>query len=85
MNYIVVDEKIIIQCRLSQCHFFFQNNLKIPGKTSFIQKINISFLNQSTSYDIKYKEEMYFFGSSEIDIQELMGATLAITVIKAES
>jgi len=28
---------------------------------------------------------MYFFGSSEIDIQELMGATLSITVIKAES
>lgn len=64
---------------------FFQNNLKIPSKTSFIQKINISFLNQSTSYDIKYKEEMYFFGSSEIDIQELMGATLSVTVIKAES
>lgn len=65
--------------------FFLQNNLKIPSKTSFIQKINISFLNQSTSYDIKYKEEMYFFGSSEIDIQELMGATLSVTVIKAES
>lgn len=66
-------------------HFFLQNNLKIPSKTSFIQKINISFLNQSTSYDIKYKEEMYFFGNSEIDIQELMGATLSVTVIKAES
>lgn len=65
--------------------FFLQNNSKIPSKTSFIQKINISFLNQSTSYDIKYKEEMYFFGSSEIDIQELMGATLSVTVIKAES
>lgn len=85
MNYIVVDEKIITQCRLSQCHIFLQNNLKIPSKTSFIQKINISFLNQSTSYDIKYKEEMYFFGNSEIDIQELMGATLSVTVIKAES
>lgn len=65
--------------------FFLQNNLKIPSKTSFIQKINISFLNQSTSYDIKYKEEMYFFGNSEIDIQELMGAILSETVIKAES
>lgn len=52
---------------------------------SFIQKINISFLNQSTSYDIKYKEELYFFGSSEIDIQELMGAALSITAIKAGS
>lgn len=27
---------------------------------------------------------MYFFGSSEIDRQELMGATLSIAVIKAE-
>lgn len=81
----MVDEKIITQCKLSQCHIFFQNNLKIPSKTSFIQKINIFFLNQSTSYDVKYKEEMYFFGSSEIDIQELMGATLSVTVIKAES
>lgn len=80
----MVDEKIITQCRLSQCHIFLQNNLKIPSKTSFIQKINISFLNHSTSYDIKYKE-MYFFGNSEIDIQELMGATLSVTVIKAES
>lgn len=86
MNYIVVDEKIIIQCRLfHNVTSFFQNNLKIPSKTSIIQKINISFLNQSTSYDIKYKEEMYFFGSSEIDIQELMGAALSVTVIKAES
>lgn len=86
MNYIVVDEKIITQCRLSQCHIFFKIIWRFQVRLlSFIQKINISFLNQSTSYDIKYKEEMYFFGSSEIDIQELMGATLSITVIKAES
>jgi len=64
---------------------FLQNNLKIPRLLSFIQKINISFLNPSTSYDIKYKEEMYFFGSSEVGVQELMGATLSIAVIKAES
>lgn len=78
-------KKLLYNVGFHNVTFFFQNNLKIPGKTSFIQKINISFLNQSTSYDIKYKEEMYFFGSSEIDIQELMGATLSITVIKAES
>lgn len=66
--------------------FFFFCKIRFQVRLlSFIQKINISFLNQSVSYDIKYKEEMYFFGSSEIDIQELMGATLSITVIKAES
>lgn len=70
----------------NKSHFFFFCKIRFQVRLlSFIQKINISFLNQSVSYDIKYKEEMYFFGSSEIDIQELMGATLSITVIKAES
>lgn len=80
-------KKNITQCRLSQLSHFFFFFCKITFQVrllSFIQKINISFLNQSISYDIKYKEEMYFFGSSEIDRQELMGATLSIAVIKAE-
>lgn len=79
-------KKNITQCRLSQLsHFFFFCKITFQVRLlSFIQKINISFLNQSISYDIKYKEEMYFFGSSEIDRQELMGATLSIAVIKAE-
>lgn len=87
VNYIVFNEKLITQCRLSQyvtflCKIIWRFQVRL---LSFIQKINISFLNQSTSYDIKYKEETYFFGSSETDIQELMGATLSVTVIKAES
>lgn len=43
------------------------------------------FLIQSISNDNKHKEEKYCFGSCEIDIQELGGTTLQITVIIDES